>query len=58
MISPLFPVINRQNGDVKQRHLHLKEKYPDKPQAKGPALTGVSIARPETKNLEKLYSEY
>jgi len=43
---------------MKERHLHLKEKYPDKPQAKGPALTGISNARPETKNLEKLYNEY
>ena len=38
--------------------MKLKEKYPDKEQAKGPALTGISNARPETKNLEKLYSEY
>ena len=43
---------------MKERHLKLKEKYPDKLQAKGPALTGISNARPETKNLEKLYSEY
>jgi arylsulfatase A-like enzyme len=43
---------------MKERHLHLKDKYPDKPQAKGPALTGISNARPETKNLEKLYSAY
>ena len=43
---------------MKERHLHLKEKYPDKPQAKGPALTGISNARPETKNLEKLYNSY
>jgi len=43
---------------MKERHLELKEKYPDKPQAKGPALTGVSNARPETKNLEKLYKQY
>ena len=34
---------------MKERHLHLKEKYPDKPQAKGSALTGISNARPETK---------
>lgn len=43
---------------MKERHMKLKEKYPDKEQAKGPALTGISNARPETKNLEKLYSEY
>ena len=43
---------------MKERHLDLKEEYPDKPQAKGPALTGISNARPETKNLETLYNEY
>ena len=43
---------------MKERHLHLKEKYPDMPQAKGPALTGVSNARPETKQLEELYNNY
>jgi arylsulfatase A-like enzyme len=43
---------------MKERHLHLKEKYPDQPQAKGPALTGVSNARPETKELEVLYNNY
>jgi arylsulfatase A-like enzyme len=43
---------------MKERHLELKEKYPDKEQAKGPALTGISNARPETKNLAKLYSKY
>lgn len=43
---------------MKERHLKLKEEYPDKHQAKGPALTGISNARPETKNLEKLYHQY
>jgi arylsulfatase A-like enzyme len=43
---------------MKERHLELKQKYPDKPQAHGPALTGISNARPETKNLEKLYNSY
>lgn len=43
---------------MKARHLKLKEKYPDKLQAHGPALTGISNARPETKNLEKLYNSY
>lgn len=43
---------------MKERHVKLKETYPDKLQAKGPALTGISNARPETKNLEKLYNEY
>ncbi len=40
---------------MKERHMKLKEKYPDKSQAHGPAFTGISNARPETKNLEKLY---
>jgi len=43
---------------MKERHIELKEKYPDKPQAKGPALTGISNARPETKELEVLYKSY
>ncbi|MCK5279243.1 MAG: sulfatase-like hydrolase/transferase, partial [Cyclobacteriaceae bacterium] len=43
---------------MKERHIELKEKYPDKPQAKGPALTGISNARPETKELEVLYKGY
>ncbi len=42
---------------MKERHLEQKEEYPDKLQARGPALTGVSNARPETKNLEKLYNQ-
>jgi arylsulfatase len=43
---------------MKERHEKLKEKYPDKDQAHGPAFTGISNARPETKNLEKLYNSY
>ena len=43
---------------MKERHLELKVNYPDKPQAKGPALTGISNARPETKELEVLYKGY
>lgn len=43
---------------MKERHEELKEKYPDKDQAHGPAFTGISNARPETKNLEKLYHQY
>ena len=43
---------------MKERHEKLKGKYPDKPQAHGPAFTGLSNARPETKNLEKLYYQY
>lgn len=43
---------------MKERHLELMEEYPDKPQAKGPAFTEISNARPETKNLEKLYQQY
>jgi arylsulfatase len=43
---------------MKERHMALKEKYPDKPQGHGPAFTGVANARPETKMLEKLYYEH
>jgi arylsulfatase len=43
---------------MKERHEALKDKYPDKPHAKGPAFTGISNARPETKNLERLYHKY
>ncbi len=42
---------------MKERHEKLLEKYPMKNQAHGPAFTGISNARPETKNLEKLYNE-
>ena len=40
---------------MKERHEELKEKYPDKPQAHGPAFTGISNARTETKQLEESY---
>ena len=43
---------------MKERHLELIHQYPDNPQAKGPAFTGISNARPETKELEKLYYTY
>ena len=54
------PLIHFKAGfdRMKERHEALKDKYPDKPQAKGPAFTGISNARPETKNLEKLYHQY
>ena len=43
---------------MKEKHESLKEKYPDKEQAHGPAFTGISNARPETKQLEILYDTY
>lgn len=43
---------------MQERHEALKKKYPDQDQAHGPAFTGISNARPETKNLEKLYNSY
>ena len=43
---------------MKERHEDLKEKYPDKEQAHGPAFTGISNARPETKKLEEFYNSY
>jgi len=55
----MVPLLHFNASFVKmqERHLALKEKYPDKPQADGPAFTGISNARPETKNLEKLYNQ-
>jgi len=43
---------------MKERHEDLLEKYPMQPQAHAPAFTGLSNARPETKNLETLYNQY
>jgi arylsulfatase len=43
---------------MKERHQKLIEKYPNKLQAKGPAFTGISNARPETRDLERLYDLY
>jgi len=43
---------------MKERHQALLEKYPMQPQAHGPAFTGLSNARPETKYLEELYNQY
>jgi hypothetical protein len=43
---------------MKERHMKLIEKYPNQAQAKGPALTGITNARPETKDLERLYKQY
>ena len=40
---------------MKERHEKQIEQYPNKPQAKGPAFTGISNARPETQSLEALY---
>ncbi len=43
---------------MKERHEELIDQYPNQQQAKGPAFTGISNARPETRNLEKLYYQY
>ncbi len=40
---------------MKERHEAQIEQYPNKAQAKGPAFTGISNARPDTKSLEPLY---
>ncbi len=38
---------------MRERHERLKEKYPDKPQARGAVFTGLSNARAETKALSR-----
>lgn len=43
---------------MKERHEKQMEKYPNKAQAKGPAFTEITNARPETKDLERLYKLY
>jgi len=58
--NPLFLPLSHFGASftlMKERHDELKEKYPDKPQAHGPAFTGISNARPETKQLEESYQK-
>jgi len=43
---------------MKERHEKQMEKYPNKAQAKGPAFTEITNARPETKDLERLSKLY
>jgi len=43
---------------MKERHEKLIEKYPNESQAKGPAFTKITNARPETQDLERLYNLY
>jgi len=43
---------------MKERHEKQMEKYPNKAQAKGPAFTNITNARPETQDLERLYELY
>lgn len=47
----LVPLIHTQGqfNRMRARHELMKKKYPDKPNAKGIPLTGLSNARPETK---------
>ncbi len=42
---------------MKERHEQLIEEYPNTAQAKGPAFTGITNARPETQDLVRIYSQ-
>ena len=42
---------------MKERHMALKETYPDKPQAKAPAFRGISNARKETLDLGDVFEQ-
>lgn len=52
----LVPLIHTQGQFkmMRKRHELMKNKYPDKPNAKGIPLTGLSNARPETKAIEDM----
>lgn len=52
----LVPLIHTQGQfhRMRARHELMKKKYPDKPNAKGIPLTGLSNARPETKGIGEM----
>ena len=52
----LVPLIHTQGQFLRMRARHelMKNKYPDKPNAKGIPLTGLSNARPETKAIRDM----
>lgn len=56
----LVPLIHTQGqfGRMQFRHELMKKKYPDNPNAKAIPLTGISNARPETKNIKVMVEEY
>ena len=43
---------------MRARHELMKNKYPDKPNAKGIPLTGLANARPETKAIKTMTEQY
>ena len=55
----LVPLIHTQGqfNRMIYRHELMKNKYPDKPNAKGIPLTGISNARPETKAIQEMVEE-
>jgi len=56
----LVPLIHTQGQfhRMRARHELMKKKYPDKPNAKGIPLTGLSNARPETKAIGEMVKRY
>ncbi len=50
-IYPNALPVNEAFGQMRKRHMLMKEQYPDKPADHGPAFTGLSNARPETEAL-------
>lgn len=56
----LVPLIHTQGQFTRMliRHELMKEKFPDKPNAKGVPLTGISNARPETKGIKDMIEKY
>ncbi|MGB0391879.1 MAG: hypothetical protein ACPGRC_00840 [Salibacteraceae bacterium] len=56
----LVPLIHTQGQFTRMqfRHELMKKKYPDHANAKGIPLTGISNARPETKNIKNMVEEY
>ena len=56
----LVPLIHTQGqfNRMQFRHELMKKKYPDKPSAKGIPLTGLSNARPETKEIKDITQRY
>jgi len=56
----LVPLIHTQGQftRMQSRHELMKKKYPDKPSGKGIPLTGLSNARPETKEIKNMVEKY
>lgn len=56
----LVPLIHTQGqfNRMQFRHELMKKKYPDKPNAKGVPLTGLSNARPETRAIGETMEKY